>query len=234
MGMSFISLAMAFLIGGSSGADLLRFISSQNYWAAQKVEITVDNMATALGKPGEAKEIADLASKLGDREHKVRVEAHAKLVAMGPAIIAQLNKAMESPANEEARLQLKEVLAELSGKGQAAAVRRLMAIRALGELKDAKAVPTLKPLLESKALFEAEYAARAIAAVEGKEYRPAVDPAKAVREDVWLLPKNCGVVAQATLPDLGIKGLDDLLAPLKGDKPGPITKEMVDGMASQM
>src|SRR5437764_8476301 len=51
---------------------------------------------------------------------------------------------------------------------QAAGVRRLMAIRTLGELKKAEALTMLQSLVDSKEPFVADYAKAAIAAIEGK------------------------------------------------------------------
>jgi hypothetical protein len=66
------------------------------------------------------------------------------------------------------------LLAELKAdpKDKATAVRRLMAIRTLGEQKDPNALPALKKLLGSKELFEDEYARRAVAAIEGRNSSP--------------------------------------------------------------
>jgi hypothetical protein len=80
------------------------------------------------------------------------------------------------------------------------AVRRLMAIRTLGELKKKESIATLKPLLKSKTLFEAEYAAAAIAAIEGKKFKRPGLSAKERMKDIHLLPEGCGVVGQATIP----------------------------------
>ena len=80
------------------------------------------------------------------------------------------------------------------------AVQRLMAIRTLGELKKKGAIATLQPLLKSKTLFEAEYAAAAIAAIGGKEFKRPGLSAKERMKDIYLLPEGCGVVGQATIP----------------------------------
>ena len=82
---------------------------------------------------------------------------------------------------------------------KAAAVRRLMAIRALGELKSATSLPALRALAGSKALFEADYAAAAIAAIEGKPYTRPKGAAKELQKDVWMLPAECAMVAQIKL-----------------------------------
>jgi len=85
---------------------------------------------------------------------------------------------------------------------KAAEVRRLMAIRTLGELKAKEATAALKGLTSSKDAFVAEYAQAALAAIEGKAYSRPRPTAEALQKDVWLLPQNCGLVAQAS-PSLG-------------------------------
>jgi len=100
-----------------------------------------------------------------------------------PAITAELGRAKEA-----------------AEPAQAQAVRRLMAIRTLGELKDAQALPTLQPLVKSEAPFEAEYAQQAIAAIEGKPFTRPQPPAKELAKDAWLLPASCGIAAQSSMP----------------------------------
>src|SRR4051812_1355960 len=68
-------------------------------------------------------------------------------------------------------IELNSIKADDTSK--ASAVRRLMAIRTLGELKSADAVPSLKSQLESKEMFIAAYAQRALNAIEGKPTAPA-------------------------------------------------------------
>jgi len=95
-------------------------------------------------------------------------------------------------------------------------VRRLMAIRSLGELKKKEALPHLKPLVNDKALFVADYANQAIAAIEGTAYnRPAVDRKK-LAQDVDLLPVSCGVVAQTALAGGGPISYDKIFEQMKG------------------
>jgi len=90
--------------------------------------------------------------------------------------------------------EMKAQLAPADAKGDP--VRRLMAIRTLGELKKKGAIATLQPLLKSKTLFEAEYAAAAIAAIEGKKFKRPGLSAKERMKDVYLLPAGCGEVGQ--------------------------------------
>ena len=83
-----------------------------------------------------------------------------------------------------------------TGRKQAS-VRRLMAIRTLGELKDARATATLTGLLKSAKPFEADYARRALAAISGRPLEAVKPDPKAMRQDVGLLPNGCGMVLHA-------------------------------------
>ena len=213
---SFGEILVLFMLAGSGGPDLLHFVPTDQYWKSHQVEVTADAMLAEICPPSASQpDISDLVGKLGDRAYKVRVEAHAKLKAMGRSIAPAIEKAMADPPNEEARLQMKELLGEFTGAGTPRAAARLMAIRTLGELKDAKALPVLRGLAESKVPFEAEYARVAIAAIEGKPAPKLVRPSsQPTRDDLWLLPKNCGVVGQASLAFDTKLDLDTLIASL--------------------
>jgi len=77
-------------------------------------------------------------------------------------------------------------------------------------MKDKRALETLQPLLQSKRLFEAEYAQAAIATIQGIPY-PRSTPDKKLRQgDVWLLPADTGLVAQVTLVPGGPVDVKDL------------------------
>lgn len=204
-------LALATVAAADGGIDLLSLVPTKDYWAADKTEVTAEKMLDALsaGQP-DAAAVPGLAEQLGDKEHKVRTAAYKKLAAMGPGVLPDLKKASANPANEEARLQLKELMEELAGRVEAGPTRRLMAIRTLGEMKSAEAVPALRKLLDSKAPFEADYAATALAAIDGRPTSQPDPDGKAIRNDVWLLPKNCGIVAQVMLPKFTVGTVDDL------------------------
>ncbi len=121
------------------------------------------------------------------------------------------------------------------GHEKAHQVRQLMAIRALGELKQKNALPALKPLLESKDLFIAEYAQRAVNAIEGKPLPPAGPTAEQRKTDLWLLPADSRLVAQFAMPAPAQtatidKLLDNLPAPLAANKAemlADITREVI-------
>jgi hypothetical protein len=83
---------------------------------------------------------------------------------------------------------------------KATAVRRLMAIRTLGELKSPDTLNTLKSQLDNKDMFVAEYAQRAIDAIEGRApTKSAGVPPDRMKQDLYMLPEHCGAVGQVKL-----------------------------------
>src|SRR5205085_10551064 len=110
---------------------------------------------------------------------------------------------------------------------------RLIAIRTLGELKSADAGAALTPLLDSKEMFVADYARRALAAIEGKPAppRPVVAHDK-LESDLWMLPGNVMAVAQVAphenRPGDIAKAIDAMVMPV----PGIDKKQVVADMAN--
>jgi len=196
MAASGLGMFLILLLGG--GSDLLDFLSSKAYWQAKGVEITAANMLAEL-RPVELGDVPALIRQLASERHADREQASRKLLAKGPTVVPQLLKAAGS-ADAEAAARIRNLVRALSGKDEAPAVRRLMAIRTLGEVKHRAAVPALRKLLGSKVLFEAEYARQAIAAIEGKPFKRPVASVKDMASDLWLLPGNCGAVGQVALP----------------------------------
>ena len=206
--MAWMSILMVLLSRGG-GNDLLDYMPTDAYWRVKGVTVTVERMVAELatGEPGDS---AQLVRDLGADDAKVREAAMQKLRAIGPAAVPALEKAARSD-DPETSLRARELLRSMTGGAQAKAVRRLMALRALGELKEAEALPALRPLLESKDLFVADYARQAIAAIEGK---PSARP-RPTEADLWkdlcLLPARCGIVAQARPPAGGPVAFQKLL-----------------------
>src|SRR3954468_13520539 len=83
-------------------------------------------------------------------------------------------------------LELNSIKADDTSK--AVAVRRLMAIRALGELKTPDAVNSLKAQLENKDMCVADYAQHAIDLIEGKPsaHSSGVPPDR-MKQDLYML-----------------------------------------------
>lgn len=195
--MNSFAMVMMILLSGNS-SELLDMLSCNAYWQAKGVQISAPAMLGELKPAAPGEDPAPYIKKLGAASEQERDEAYAKLLTMGAAIVPEVKKAADSSnADIAARAQL--LLKEVASASKASQVRRLMAIRALGELKDASAVTELKKLLDSKTLFEPEYAARAIAAIEGKPAPARADLTKQMKSDLGLLPRNCGLVLQANL-----------------------------------
>lgn len=121
-------------------------------------------------------------------------------VGQGPTELLDLVPTQDYWRIQGVEVTIKNMQAQLDAKADEKAegndVRRLMAIRALGELKSAESIPALTQLAESKELFVADYARRAIAAAGGKKYK-AAEVSKALRmKDVNVLPAGTAMVAQ--------------------------------------
>jgi len=228
-----MELLLAVLMGGSTGNDLLDYMQTQAYWQVKGVAVTAQAMQAELMPmpPGQVKAlIADLT---GNDEAK-RSAAAEKLAGMGTGIIPQLEKAAAAAQGHPDKAgAIQQLIGRLYEARQAGAVRRLMAIRALGELKARSALPALKGLLKSKTLFEADYAAAAIAAIEGKPYTRPGASAKTLAGDIWRLPANCGIVAQFKVSPGGPVDFAKLLKDV-GQLPGGMTQEQVLAQATKM
>ena len=185
---------VTFLLG-AGGGDLLDYLPTDAYWKAKQVTVTADTLTADL-RPTPVAEVADLIAQLNSPDAAVRDAAAAKIRAAGPGAITALREETESEVIETSR-RAKALIQEITADMKPASVRRLMAIRTLGERKERGAADVLRPLLESKEPFVAEYAARAFAAIDGKPHdRPR--PADLISRDLWLLPAATAAVAQYT------------------------------------
>lgn len=190
---SFLTLILCLLTGGSN--DLLDYLPTEAYWAHKQVAISVETMRAQLAQPG-GQDISELLADLGSSDAETRDRAALKIREVGPGALGQLQEASESP-DAEVRRRARTLAREAGGELVEQSVRRLMAIRTLGELGKPEAAAALKPLLASKELFVAEYARVALDMIEGKRPAPPARPvAESVLDDVWLLPGQCRAVAQ--------------------------------------
>ncbi len=213
MGFGMMELLMLLAGGGGWGNDLLDYLPTSAYWRARGIAVSVERMVSELAL-AEPADLAALIRDLGAEKHVTREAASAKLRTLGPVAIPALKKAAESD-DPEVRTRARELLEGLSGGAKANAIRRLMAIRTLGELKKPEAVGPLRPLLESKEPFVADYAARAIAAIEGKPHERPQATTEQMARDLCLLPANCGIVAQVRMPGGHTATFDEALKTLQ-------------------
>lgn len=232
-------ILLSLLMGG--GTDLLDYVPSQDYWQAKGVVVTVDGLLQELAPPPKASDISKLLADLSSANAATRESAATQVQAMGPGVIPQLQEATKSDDPELAH-RAKALIDAIKNGGKASSVRRLIAIRTLGEMKAKNALPRLRELTKSDAMFVGDYATAAIAAIDGKPYtRPHVDGSG----DVWLLPEPCRLVGhlhthggQAIDFDAIMKQLppDAMLAPPPGGAAAPaqtptaIRKQVVDAV----
>jgi hypothetical protein len=202
MGIGFIEMLILLFTLGGGGNELLHYLPSATYWKAKGVAVSPEAMLAELA-PRTAKDVAPLIPQLGAEAFDERERAARAIGEAGPAALPQLRKALESAKDAEVVERLKQLIGQLSAAGKAREVRRLMAIRTLGELKARNAEASLKDLLGSPEPFVKEYAQAALAAVLGSG--PAA-PAAAVpaRADLALLPPGCGVAGRMVWPPGGV------------------------------
>lgn len=192
---SFIHLMSGLLLLLAQGrGDLLDTVPTDAYWQAKHTTVSVEMMIAELAPPPQKADITQELKDLESDQFAVRSAARSKIELAGPAASAQLEKAKDSQDPEVAGVA-KDLLQRYASKGKDRQVRKLMAIRTLGERKEKAALPALKLLAASKERFVADYAARAIAQIEGVPYKEMIDYA-AAEADVALLPANTGIVLQ--------------------------------------
>ena len=220
---------VASLLGGGPN-DLLDYLSTQDYWKAKGVEVGAPAMEAELAVPATA-DLSALIKDLGSADFQTRESAQQKIEAAGAAAIGQLQPALKS-ADPEVVSRAQAIIEHLGSASHARDVRRLMAIRTLGELKDQGALKLLQPLLASKDLFVADYAAAAIAAIEGKPYaRPGPSVAERAA-DLGLLPADVGAVGQLHVAGgTDTKGLEATITQAAEAMNQP--KEQVSAMIAQ-
>ncbi|HVX84139.1 MAG TPA: hypothetical protein VH253_04925 [Phycisphaerae bacterium] len=195
---------LALLAGNKPGADALDCVPTDMYWKAHGTAPTVEILKGSLEVNGALPATVDQDIRdLGSESYQTRVRARQHLEAAGPGVVEKLKPLMHGGDPDVAEAAT-ELVQKFSASAHGMEVRRLMAIRTLGEKKEASALPLLKGLVGSKEPFVGEYASRAAAAIEGKGYAWASHEKEAAG-DVQFAPKGAGIVGQ-----LGMLGLDAL------------------------
>jgi hypothetical protein len=226
---SLFTLLFALLSGGAS--DILDLVPSDAYWKAKNVTVTVDQLVGEL-KTDAGADIAPLIAKLGSGNYAQREEAAKKIIAQGPAAIPQLEKSYDDPDPEVAN-RVKSLAKQIRFNSKAASVRRLMAIRTLGEMKEAQALPALQALANSKEPFVPDYAARAVALIQGKPLPERGASNEALKTDLSLLPANCGIVGQLAFCASNPIPFDQIIKnvpPMPGENREQTLKQLTDAV----
>lgn len=194
MMMGMMPLLMALMIQGM-GSDLLDYMPTAAYWKAKNVKPIETALLLELGQ-GERGDPEALISQLGSSAFRTRESATVKLRAMGRTALPALKKAAASD-DVEISARARSIIKGMTGAegGKAGDIRRLMAIRTLGEIKSKKALPVLQALTKSQQLFVADYATQAIALIKQVPYERSLVTTKQFDQDIACLPKGCALIA---------------------------------------
>ena len=213
---------LMFALLGQGGNHLLDYAGTNAYWQTQKITPDVQNMSAIL-KKGDAADLTPLLIELGSPDFKVREAATEKLRTAGDRalpVLAQGAQMQDPEIASRCRTLTREVQ-------KSSRVRRLMAIRTLGELKKAEALPILQPLTDSKEPFVAEYARRAIASIQAKPLAQTNDLAGR-KLDIDVMPADCRAVAQNSFADapMSVEDLIKKIGPMPGLDPATAAQEL--------
>lgn len=223
-GPSWMMMLLVMLLGGG-GSDLLDYVPSDFYWKKQNVQVTAETLLGEL-KPVTAQDISKFIPDLDSADPQVRDKATKGIESVGPAALPELKKQAQSDEQEIAG-RAKALIQKIEANQRPKAVRRLMAIRTLGEMKSKEAEPVLKGLLKSDERFVADYAQAALDRIAGRE--PTRKRPTETRDDVWMLPDQCRAVAQLWMPPTTINIQEALKS--VGTVAGQDPKKMMDDIA---
>jgi hypothetical protein len=225
--MEVVLMAVTFLAGAKG--DLLDTMTTDQYWKAKQVAVNVEQLKGDAQPAAPAGDVEGLVKALQSDDFKTRDEAKKKLAAMGASILPALQSAAASK-DPEVALVAAALIEQFSKAGHAQDVRRLMAIRTLGERKEASALELVQGMAASKEPFVAGYARRAAAQIQGGAM-PTIDGRKTVAADAWLLPRDVGMVIQGTNLGWGSISVEALAEGL-GNSPMQRMRAMQGGAAA--
>ncbi len=220
-------ILMILLVNGGS-RDLLDCLSVQDYWQAKSVPVNVENMTMeiAITKDQKVQDISALIKDLGSDEYETRETATKKIRAMGSGVVPQLKEKGLTSTEPEVIDRARKIIENFTTGIKAKEIRKLMALRALGELKNPQAIPALQALLaSSKDPFVIDYTQAAIAAIAGKTYHRTVATPIQMGADLNTLPPGLGVVAQQRFEGSATGLIDTIMAQNMGAAFPPEAKQ---------
>jgi HEAT repeats len=212
MAMTGMSFLMLLLLGGGTldsvlqapPGDLASLLTPKQVLEAAVVQ-TDEGTLIALASRGQTEvpgmeAIRKAAADLGAADFRTRKAAKDTLSNAGAAAKDMLQEAAQSD-DPEVHVTAQELLRSIAGKareeersGDAEYLKRLYAIRALGEMKSQKAVPALKAAVDDVDPTIRDAAASALAAIAGKP-APRPDARKLLASMAPRLPQNLSLVA---------------------------------------
>lgn len=186
---------MALLLIGQGQGDALHTITPGEYWKAKHVVVSKETMIQELNPVAVKVDISQPLADLSSSDYSTRKAAKAKIEAAGVGAKEQLEKVVSGSGEPEITIFAKDLLKRYQESEKAGNIRKLMAIRTLEESKEKGALPALQGLTGSPEPFVAEYAKHAITTIEGKPWQVTLDAA-ALDADVWMMPKETGILVQ--------------------------------------
>ena len=156
------------LLMNPAGTQLADLVDSRAFWKETGVEWNAQALIRELAQAqaAESPGLADAVVALGAATHAERQLAAERLRRAGAAALPLLEAAAQSD-DPELQWRAKGLLKEWKGASLAQPARRLMAIRGLGELGDASALPLLLAIEGSANPFEQEAANNAVRRLKG-------------------------------------------------------------------
>lgn len=194
---------LLFLLTGGGGGDLVECIPVDTYWQVKDVKPDTPTLLAEL-TTAETPDVSAEIEDLGSPDAGVRDAAAQKILAAGTGVLPQLRKAAAAEDIElEASRRLRVLITQVIVDSKPREVRRLMAIRTLGQRKEKGALATLQDLSASEEPFIAEYASRAIARIEGAPLPETKGLTETMKADLQLLLAGCAIVGQVRgMPEL--------------------------------
>jgi hypothetical protein len=195
----------------AGGSDLCDLIPTGQYWEARSIAVSPETMLAMLRSDEQPPpNVAALVQDLGSQQFAIREQASRELAAHCRSVLAALRKAAESP-NAEAARRAADLIEKIEAADGATAINRLMAIRALGELRHREALPVLTQLVGSREAFVDSYARRAIAAIEGKPFAAPRPTREQLDADLGIAPPGTALLLQVCATDTVPLSFDDFV-----------------------
>ncbi len=180
--------------------ELLQLIPNEAYWKHEEVAPNTEMLLAMLQEPEMPEDLTALLEQLGDSSFRKRKAAQEALVSAGPVVLDQVRKLVDSPDSEVAA-RATEIVETLTTQAAQNRVRQLIAIRTLGQRKETKAAQRLQALTQSNKPFVADYAAQALAEIQGKAWKPQRDMSSRLKTDLSAFPDELSVLAQVDLTE---------------------------------
>jgi hypothetical protein len=227
-GIGFLLFMLTLIARGPAGnADLLDMVPTESYWKSKNITPSVDQLQKDAGPDVANPDTKQLLKDLASDDFKIRDAAKRQIQSMGEQADAVL-KPMFDSKDPEAVAIATDIQKNMASKKKERSVRRLMAIRTLGEVPQKSNLPFLKTLTDSKEPFVADYANRAIAQIEGKKLPP-VNHQKKLAADLAFIPKDTGILGQASGligPSLSLDKIAEMTAEQSNRRQGNFGRDM--------